>query len=59
MKTTEKKKPEIKLYGIPIWCHHHCGKMGIEKQEPLELKLVGSAARLEIGSPKLFREKRY
>ena len=59
MKTTEKKEPEIKLYGIPIWCHHHCGKMGIEKTESSLLKLAGSAAFLEIVNPTLFSGKRY
>ncbi|MFC1599111.1 hypothetical protein ACFL2U_03860 [Patescibacteria group bacterium] len=44
--------PELGMFGQPNWCHHHCTKMRLNKEETdLENKKIiieGSAAKLTI-----------
>ena len=54
-----KRKPDTKMCGEPVWCHHHCGKMHLENTTPSSLKIAGSAACLEIGSPESVRGERH
>jgi len=42
-------EPEINMY-LPVWCHHHCGKMRVTEQNPEAgtLTIAGSAAKVTI-----------
>ena len=44
------KRPEIKMFGIPEWCHHHCGKIqpSSTQTDGIDCVFESSATRIEI-----------